>query len=330
MFTLGCTERSPVEVHPRAEEIAFVDLYGLRNVSPQTVRDAIGESPEVSEELLQRLRAIPGVSGGSLELVCCVAGKAVLFVGIVEPGSPPPLQMRPRPDGEARLPPEFGQAYAEFLEALLPAVKAGRGGEDRSEGHALNEDPAIRAAQEKFIELSRDHVERLREVLATSRDDEGRAAAAHIIAYAQDKRAVLPDLLAAASDADSTVRNNAVRAIAVIVEYAENRPEILQHVDPARFIAMLSSSEWSDRNKATGVLLGLTKQPDSRWAERFRGDAVISLAEMARWQSPSHAYDAFNLLGRVAGMSDEEIVQGWSASDRDGWIDEAVEKARGQ
>jgi hypothetical protein len=311
-----------------AHEIAFVDLYGLRNVSPQAVRDAIGESPEVSERLVEKLRAIPGVSGGSLDPVCCVEGKSVLFVGIVEPGSPPPPPIRPRPDGETKLPLEFGDAYAEFLDTLFSAVEAGRAGEEHSEGHALSEDAATRAAQEKFIELSRDNVELLREVLATSRYDEDRAVAAHVIAYAQDKVAVLPDLLQAASDADSTVRNNAIRAIGVLADYAEDKPDILQRIDPELFVTMLSSPEWSDRNKAIFVLLGLTKQRDPRWAERFRGDALGSLAEMARWQSPDHAQDAFKLLGRVVGLSDEEIVRAWAASDRDGWIDEVVAKVR--
>ena len=98
----------------------------------------------------------------------------------------------------------------------------------------------MRAAQEKFIELSRDHVELLREVLASSRYDEDRAVAAHVIAYVQDKAAVLPDLLQAASDADSTVRNNAIRAIGVLAYYAENKPDILQRIDPEPFIAMLT------------------------------------------------------------------------------------------
>ena len=325
---VGSSEYVEPKLGPTSEEIAFVDLYGLRNVSPQAVREAIGENPVVSEELIERLRAIPGVIGGSLDPVCCVEGKSVLFVGIVEPGSPPPPPTRPRPAGETRLPPEFGQAYAEFFEVFFQAVEAGRGGEDRSEGHALSEDPATRAAQEKFIELSRDHVELLREVLVTSRYDEDRAVAAHVIAYAQDKLAVLPDLLRAASDRDSTVRNNAIRAIAVLADSAENEPEVLQYIDPEPFIAMLSSPEWKDRNKAIGVLLALTKVRDPRWAERFRGDAIGSLAEMARWQSPSHASDAFDLLGRVVGLSDEDIARAWSASDRDGWVEEAEAKAR--
>ncbi len=319
-----------VELSPAstAEQIAFVDLYGLRNVSARAVRDAIGESPEVSEQLVEKLKAIPGVSGGSLDLICCVDGKSVLFVGIVEPGSPPPPPTRPRPDGETKLPLEFGQAYEEFLDALFLAAEAGRAGEDSSEGHALSMDPAARAAQQKFIELSRDNVELLREVLATSRYDEDRAVAAHVIAYAQDKAAVLPDLLQATSDADSTVRNNAIRAIGVLVAYAENKPDILQRIDPEPFVTLLSSPEWGDRNKAILVLLGLTKQPDPRRAERFQGDALDSLAEMARWQSPNHARGAFELLGRVVGRSDEEIAQAWSGRDRDGWIDEAVAKAR--
>ena len=311
-----------------AEQIAFVDLYGLRNVSAQAVRDAIGESPEVSERLVEKLKAIPGVSGGSLDLVCCVEGMSVLFVGIVEPGSPPPPPTRPRPDGETKLPLEFGDAYEEFLDAIFSAAEAGRAGGDHSAGHALNEYPAARAAQQKFIELSRDNVELLREVLATSRYDEDRAVAAHVIAYSQDKAAVLPDLLQAASDADSTVRNNAIRAIGVLADYAENKPDILQRIDPEPFVTMLSSLEWKDRNKAIFVLLGLTKQRDPRWAERFRGDALGSLAEMARWQSLQHAQQAFELLGRVVGLSDEEIARAWSAGDRDGWIDEALSKAR--
>ena len=68
-FMLGCTERHPGEpiTGSAQEEIAFIDLYGHRNVSPESIRDAIGESPEVSEELVERLRAISGVSGVSLD-----------------------------------------------------------------------------------------------------------------------------------------------------------------------------------------------------------------------------------------------------------------------
>lgn len=325
---VGSSEYVEPKPGPTSEEIAFVDLYGLRNVSPQAVRDAIGENPVVSEELIERLRAIPGVIGGSLDPICCVEGQSVLFVGIVEPGSPPPPPTRPRPAGETRLPPEFGQAYAEFFEVFFQAVEAGGGGEDRSEGHALSEDPATRAAQEKFIELSRDHVELLREVLATSRYDEERAVAAHVIAYAQDKAAVLPDLLQAVSDADSTVRNNAIRAIAVVANSAGDKPEILRRIDPEPFIAMLSSPEWSDRNKAVGVLHALTGRRGSLRAEQFRGEALDSLAEMARWQSRNHAYQPFVLLGRIVGLSDEEIDRVWAAGDRDGWISEVLAKAQ--
>lgn len=326
----ACTERPSGEPVTRSaqQEIALVDLYGLRTVSPESIRDAVGENPEVSEELVERVRAVSGVSDVSLELVCCVEGKSVLFVGIVEAGSPPPPPFRPRPEGEARLPSEFEQAYAEFLDALSAAVAVGRNREDRSEGHALAEDPDVRAAQEKFIELCRGNVGLLREVLANSRYDADRAVAAHVIAYAQDKPAVLPDLLRAASDHDSVVRNNAIRAIAVLAESKTNEPEILQLIDPEPFIVMLSSPDWKDRNKAIAVLLALTKKRDPQWAGRFRGDAISSLAEMARWQSPSHARDAFELLGRLVELTDEDIANAWSASDRDGWIDKAESKLR--
>jgi hypothetical protein len=329
-FIPACTGRNSTESAAASAhgEIAFVDLYGLRAVSPESIRNAIGKSPEISEQLVENLRATPGVRDVSLELVCCVEGRSVLFVGIVEAGSPPPPSFRPRPEGEVKLPSEFEQAYAEYLEALSAAVAAGRSREDRSEGHALAEDPDVRAVQEKFIDLCRDKVGLLQEVLANSRYDEDRVIAAHVIAYAEDKLAVLPHLLRAASDRDPSVRNNAIRAIAVLVESAEKDSGILQLIDPEPFIAMLSSPEWKDRNKAIGVLLALTEERDPRWTGRFQGDAVSSLAEMARWQSPSHARAAFNLLGRLVGLKDDDIEKAWSASDRDGWIAEAESMVR--
>lgn len=42
-----------------------------------------------------------------------------------------------------------------------------------------------------------------------------------------------------------------------------------------------------------------------------------ALLEMARWKSPDHAFPAFTLLGRVAGMSEEDIRKAWSEGGRE-------------
>jgi hypothetical protein len=49
----------------------------------------------------------------------------------------------------------------------------------------------------------------------------------------------------------------------------------------------------------------------------LRQSALGSLLEMARWKTPAHARPAFRILGRVAGMSDEEIEAAWD-KDRPG------------
>ena len=72
---------------------------------------------------------------------------------------------------------------------------------------------------------------------------------------------------------------------------------------------MLSSGSWTDRNKATFVLLGLTKSRDPKLLSQIRSEALVSLLEMARWRSSGHAHDARILLARIAGIEEERAEQ---------------------
>ncbi len=58
-----------------------------------------------------------------------------------------------------------------------------------------------------------------------------------------------------ARDPDPVVRNNSIRAISIIFQYAKSHPE-LSITPPPGFIQtlveMLNSLEWTDHNKATG------------------------------------------------------------------------------
>ena len=69
----------------------------------------------------------------------------------------------------------------------------------------------------------------------------------------------------------------------------------LHEVKPVR---LLSSLEWSDRNKASLALFALSARRDPALLRALRGDALEALVDMAKWRTDGHAQPAFWLLGR--------------------------------
>ena len=173
-----------------------------------------------------------------------------------------------------------------------------------------------RAYQEKFITHARDHHEQLREVLASSGDDQQRAVAAIVLGYASDKNTVIEDLRHGMQDPDLGVRNNSMRALGAIARLAGEKPERGIHIDPSWFVDYLNSVYWTDRNKALMALIPLTENRDSAILDRLRKDARESLIEMASWQYDGHALSAYILLGRVENLSDSEIMETWEEGKR--------------
>jgi hypothetical protein len=97
-------------------------------------------------------------------------------------------------------------------------------------------------------------------------------------------------------------------------------------VSPTWFIEMLNSLSWTDRNQALMALQILTDARDPSVLDQLRDRALASLVEMARWKTLAHALPAYVLVGRVAGMSEEEIQDAWSRGDRQKAISAATRK----
>jgi POTRA domain, FtsQ-type len=322
----------PALQDPEFPPIGIIDFYGLRSISEQQVREAlqIKEGDTLSsepKEAKKRLESLPGVAEARIQIVCCDEGKAILFVGISEKGATS-LQFRPAPTGDVRLLQDVIQGWEDFQKALLEAVRKGDSDEDQSSGHALSGNPATRAVQQRFITFAERDRKLLSDVLHHSADAEHRAIAAYVIAYFPDKHLVVNDLIEAIRDPAEGVRNHAIRALWVMAISSQRTTTHRQiQVSVRPFIEMLNSIAWGDRNKSSLALLGLTEKLEPAILSELRQKALLSLIEMARWKS-SKAYEPFVLLGRVAGLSEDEIKTAWERGDRASFIESAVKKAK--
>jgi hypothetical protein len=317
---------------PKGPTIGLVDFYGLHKVSEAKIRQVLGARegdplPHSKGDTEEKLDTISGVVESHLEAVCCQGGKTILYIGIEERGAPH-FELRDAPDGEDMLPEEITASYRRFMEAFAAAVRGGSTEEDLTSGHSRMADPAARAIQDMFPVMAKDHLKELRNVLRNSADEDQRATAVYVIAYAPKKAEVIDDLQYALKDADAGVRHNAVQALLAFAVLARLHPELELKVEPTWFIEMLNSLSWSDRNRALHALQVLTDKDDPAVLEQLRTRAMASLIEMARWKTLEHALPAYILVGRIAGLSDASIQAAWSRGDRESVIAAAAKKKK--
>lgn len=303
--------------------IAAVDLYGRFVIPDSAVRAALGIAPgdpvpdaADAAAAVRRVESLPGVTAVHLAPVCCDDGGTLLYVGIETTGAAS-IRFRDPPAGDATLPAEVIVAGEAFDRAFLAAIEAGDFAESDSLGHALMHHPAARRVQERFVPLADQYGDALRSVLRASSDPAQRALAAQVLAYATDKRDVVADLAYAISDPSAGVRNNAVRALALIAGLAERRKELGIGVPYEPFIGLLRSPVWTDRNKASLALMQLTAARDSQLLAALGRDVLPELRQMARWHNIGHATPALLVLGRIGGLSEQEIVAALQRGDRE-------------
>ncbi len=290
------------------------------SLSAAAMRDAFGipkdaPLPAIKAELENELKKVPGVKSAQLTAVCCEPdGTATLFVGIQELGTKGAL-FRPTPGLDISLPPAMIEAYEQFISALSEGVKTGTLKEDDSQGHALISGEPFERFQRDFIHFAKTDLPQLKNVLRNSKHAKDRAAAAWIVCYAANKADVANALSAAVNDSDELVRNNATRGLGTIAALAAAKPELQIHLDPKPFVAMLNSISWSDRNKATMVLLSLTQNRPPKLMKQLRQKALPSLVEMAQWND-THSLMAFTLVARIARLKEKEIETAWKTVTR--------------
>jgi hypothetical protein len=329
----------PPNVNPanisRGPVIGTIDYYGLRKIPLATVQKALGVHegdllPFSKGDVEQRIDEITGVVESHLQAVCCQNGKVTLYVGIEERGAGH-FELHDVPDGGPMLPEEVDLTYRRFLDASDNASRQGLTREDLTKGYARSEDSFVRAIQDSFPALVTQYLPQLRAVLRNSDDEAQRATAAYVIGYAPDPQSVVNDLQYALRDSDPGVRVNAVRSL---VSFAVAGIRL----EATWFIEMLNSLSWTDRTRALGAL-GILTDPrgkdlnpkaaaDQKAAlDQIRTRALPALVEMARWKTLEHALPAYILLGRVAGIPEQQAQDAWSRGDRESVVAQALKAA---
>ena len=302
-------------------KIGHIEYYGVHKLADQRIAKALGWKagdplPPSKADLEEKLEQIPGVVRSRVEAVCCQDdGSAVLFVGIEEKGARH-FAFRSPPVGDAALPAEASDAYQRMVSAMTEAGRRGSTAEDLTQGHALAADPDVREIERSFTPYAKEHLDLLRQVLRNSGDEEQRAMAATIIAYAPDKTKVIGDLEYALQDPDEAVRANAMKALGAIAVLGVRQPDLEIRISPTWFVEMLNSIVLSDRVKAATALVSLTEKDGAAAIGQIRERALGSVLEMAQWKTLRYALPAYILLGRMAGVSEQQIEQSWSSGDR--------------
>jgi len=302
----GRLASADIEIPP----IGTIDFYGLRSLSESEVRQHLpfkeGDAlPELSPTSHDQVARAVGAAQVEFAIVCCTDdGRTLIYVGVQEHEAPG-IRYNASPTGEVRLPADILAANDRFLNAHWKAVRTGQAGEDDSLGHSFSTYAPARAQQEVFLAFAKDHRPLLLDVLRNSSHADQRAVAAYVLAYYPDKKVIVKPLTRAASDSSGSVRNNAVRGLAVIASYSIAHPKLRIQIEPAPFVHMLNSIVWSDRNKGLWILDSLTAARDPRLLKSLRKEAGSSLVEMCAWKDWGHAFPACQILRRVMGMPDD-------------------------
>jgi hypothetical protein len=309
------TATPPAFSQQQSFTIGAIDFYGHAGVDVDRLRAALplreGEkiSPVPKEKIVapvtQAIKRATGRDVADVTFACCDdRGRLLIYVGLRDE-SARQTAYNAAPLGSTRLSPTAIKLHRDAEQALLNAVSKGVSGEDDSQGYALSKDPEARARQLALHEYATRNATAVRRVLASARDVEQRQIAAEILGYAGRSREQIRALIRASHDADSGVRNNAIRALVV---HAKSSSEASAIIPGECFIHLLNSVTWSDRNKSVALLAVLTKGRNARLLACLREQALTSLVEMARWSYAGHADTARLLLGRVAGIDEKTLA----------------------
>jgi hypothetical protein len=315
LFCLVLLHVADENAHAQRMRIGSLEYFGTKDIDVEKVKRSLSahEGEEMNLEsvpdLITQIRAAVKTSIGAeptdVAPICCdIHDRWIIYIGLPGKNSRT-LTYNASPQGTIHFPPDVITLYRETMGILMESVHA-QSREDRTKGYALSSYPPLRAKQLAMREYAVTHAGLIHQVLNNSKDTEQRVVASHLLGYAVHNNLQIRSLVHASRDSDDGVRNNAVRALAVL---AESNPVIARKIPAEGFVEMLNSNIWSDRNKGGALISMLTIPRDPRLLRLLRARALDSLLEMAVWRNYGHAESSRFILGRVAGIPEGSLSQ---------------------
>ncbi|MET0464337.1 MAG: hypothetical protein ABW007_14325 [Chitinophagaceae bacterium] len=312
-------------LYAQSDRLGMIEVYGQSGANLSAIKTAIGimegdlieGSVFNKTEIERRIKTVTGIRQADVSLICCEEGKgrSILYIGVTDQRLQR-VQPDSDPSGAVKLDSFILETYDRYINVLREAVLAGQATENDEQGHILLEYPPAKPIQDSLIVYAVAKLPLLKRVIRNSKFSDHRRAASWIIAFAIDKKEITTDLLLASNDKDETVRNNATRALAVIARYANQHPTAGINISAENFILNLHSIVWTDRNKSVMLLEALTANRDRSVLNEIEKKSLPQIIEMARWKNPGHAMFAFIILGRIAGIPEEEIFAAFTSEKR--------------
>lgn len=297
-------------------------LQKIRAAVPWHVGDALTFATFTKEPVNDAITSAVGKPPTDVNVTCCDASKHLeIFIGL--PGSTShPVPTGPTPSGNTHLDSEGLRLYEQEQPLLMQAVARGAAGEDDSLGYMVSNDPALKAVNLAMRSYAVGRESELKHVLQTASDPKDRRAAAALLGYVRSSNTQAEALSQAMTDPDNEVRNNAVRALSVLSAGTKNdHPRI--NVKP--LISLLYSGSWTDRNKASLLLLRMTDVRNPEVLESLRKEALAPLIEGGSWADvPGHSTPFLLILGRIAGIPDQRLEDLLKSGDKDAIISAAT------
>lgn len=320
---------------PDSIRIGSVEFFGTVGINVAAVRarlpiragDAIdhNRTSELRAKIQTAVAEVTGHAPTDTAAVCCNAkGELLVYLGL--PGTNNhTITHQSAPTGSTCLPQAAVDRHNRAVDANQKAAENGDTAEDDSLGYALAHNPELRQAQLEMRAFATTNVSQIVGALHGCAKDEHRRAASMLLGYADRSPDQIAELVRAANDADSTVRNNALRALAVL---AAPSAEAAAGIQADALIELLNSGDWTDRNKAGLLFMRLTdaRRPDLLAA--LTREAFDSLVEMARWQDAPHAVAYRVILGRIAGIEEPRLVELANGTGVEEIVAAAVKKRR--
>ena len=310
--------------------IGEIEFYGYSGLQLNQIRAALpiheGDTITIKDfaaakaNIRQSVKTKLGRAATEVSFTCCNhQSNLLIYIGL--PGdSSRSLAYNPRPRGSARLPQGILNLYDRAM-ALTRDATQKQPGEDTSRGYGLSAYLPLRQTELAIREYAIANELLIRRVLKSSAEAKQRQVAAHALGYGRQSRTQISALVQASRDEDKAVRNDAVRALAVL---ALSSKRVSTWIPAEPFGRLLNSGVWEDRNKAGRLLVVLTRRRDPRQLRLLRSEALDSLIEMARWRDPNHASDARMILGRIAGIEENRLAQIVAAGN----VDEIINAVR--